>query len=87
MINVGIAPYLKKVLLEKLKLTPFFVVCYDESINWIFQEEQMDIVLRFFNANTGQVETRYIDSRFLKRSNSINLIAYLYHYHPLIWIR
>ena len=76
MINFGIAPYFKKMLLEKLKLTPFFV-CYDESMNRIFQEEQMDIVLRFFNENTGQVETRYFDSRFLKRPNSINLLDIL----------
>ena len=34
----------------------------------------MDIVLRFFNENTGQVETPYFDSRFLRRPNSINLL-------------
>ena len=48
MINFGVAPYFKKMLLEKLKLTLFFVVCYDESMNRIFQEEQMDIVFAVF---------------------------------------
>ena len=74
LMDFGIASYFKKMLLEKLKLTLFFVGCYDESMNRIFQEEQMDIVLRFFNENTGQVETRYFDSRVLKRPNSINLL-------------
>ena len=86
MINFGIAPYLKKMLLEKLKLTPFFAVCYDESMNRIFQEEQMDIVLQFFNENTGQVETPYFDLRFFLNilTASTYLLAYLKHYHPFM---
>ena len=28
---------------------PIFLTCYDESLNRVFQEEQMDVVLRYFN--------------------------------------
>ena len=45
-INFGIAPYLKELLLAKLKSSEFFVTFYDESINRVLQEEQMDVVLR-----------------------------------------
>ena len=43
-INFGIAPYLKELLLAKLKSSDFFVTCYDESLNRVLQEEQMDVV-------------------------------------------
>ena len=72
-INFGMAPYFKEILQQKIKATPFFALSYDESLNRIFQEEQMDIILRYFNAESGLVETRYFDSQFLKRPNSINL--------------
>ena len=32
----------------------------------------MDIVCRYFNDDTGLVETKYFDSAFLKRPNSIS---------------
>ena len=37
------------------------------------QEEQMDVVLRYFNNESCMVETSYFDSAFLKRPNSQNL--------------
>ena len=33
----------------------------------------MDITLRYFNAESGLVETRYFDSQYISNSNSINL--------------
>ena len=72
-INFGVAPYLKDQLLIIVDTSTFFVVCYDESMNRIFQEEQMDIGLRYFNDDTGLVETKYFDSAFLKRPYSENL--------------
>ena len=72
-INFGVAPYLKDQLLSIVDTSTFFVVSYDESMNSIFQKEQMDIGLRYFNDDTGLVETKYFDSAFLKRPNSENL--------------
>ena len=72
-INVGIAPYVKELLLAKLKSSGFFLTCYDESLNRVLQEEQMDVVLRYFNNESCMVETSYFDSAFLKRPNSQNL--------------
>ena len=71
--NFGIAPYFKDILLKNLKSAPYFVTSYDESMNRILQEEQMDIVIRYFNDGSGLVETRYFDSAFLKRPNAANL--------------
>ena len=71
-INFGVAPYLKDQLLSIIDTSTFFVVSYDESMNRIFQEEQMDIGLRYFNDDTGLVETKSFDSAFLKCPNSEN---------------
>ena len=80
-INFRIAPYLKE-LLAKLKSSDFFVTCYDELLNWVLQEEQMDVVLRYFNNESCMVETSYFDSDFLKWPNSqknlhVKLLEYL----------
>ena len=56
-INFGIAPYLKELLLAELKSSDFFVTCYDELLNRVLQEEQMDVVLRYFNNESCMVET------------------------------
>ena len=36
---------------------------YDESMNTIFQNEQMDVLIRFWNNSEGIAETRYSESR------------------------
>ena len=71
--NFGIAPYLKDLLISKVKAAPIYAASYDESLNRVFQEEQMDIHLRYFNEETQMVESRYLDSPFVKRPNSGNL--------------
>ena len=66
MINFGISPYFKCQLIKKIHVSPYFVVSYDESLNRIVQDEQMDIQIRYWNESLGVVETRYFDSKFLK---------------------
>ena len=44
----------------------FFVTCYDESLNRVLQEEQMEVVLRYFNNESCMDETSYFDSAFLR---------------------
>ena len=52
-INYGIAPYFKEILLNQLQASPYVVVSYDENMNRILQEEQMDVLVRFFNEESG----------------------------------
>ena len=61
-INYGIAPSA----LNELQASPYFVVSYDESMNRSLQEEQMDVLVRFFNEESWLVETRYFDCTFLR---------------------
>ena len=73
-ISYGLAPYLKDLLLQSIKLSPYFVISFDESMNFVTQDEQMDIGICFWNEEKGLAETRYFDSQFLSRPNASNLV-------------
>ena len=72
-INFGLAPYFTGVLLSQIKASSFFVISYDESMNKILQNEQMDCSVRFWDSESSVVCSRYLDSKFLLRPNSKNL--------------
>ena len=50
-----------------------FSLLFDESLNHGLQEEQMGVHVRFWNDSAGEVQTRYLDSRFFKRPNVDNI--------------
>ena len=72
-INFGLAPYFKDLLVKEIKAANIFVVSFDESLNKVLQEEQMDVQVRYWNEAAKQVNTRFFDSQFLKRPNVTNL--------------
>ena len=51
---------------------------YDESMNKILQNEQMDLQARYWDEKERQVRTRYFDSKFLNRPNATNLDTALF---------
>ena len=72
--NFGLVPYYRKNLLDAAKLSPVYSLSFDESLNSIYQEEQMDFYVRFWNDKAGRVAMRYLDSKFLSRPNARNLL-------------
>ena len=72
-INFGLAPYFKDLLVKEIKAANIFVVPFDESLNKVLQEEQMDVQVRYWNEAAKEVNTRFFDSQFLKRPNAKNL--------------
>lgn len=68
----GIAPYIKKELDCSVTKQPFFVVCFDESLNKVSQRGQMDVHLRFWQDN--KVVTRFYTSEFLGHATADNLV-------------
>ena len=64
-IKYGIAPHLEELLLNEIKLSPFYSLSFDESLNSKLQKGQMDILVRFWNNDTMMIETRYLTSEFL----------------------
>ena len=43
---------------------------FAESLNSVLQNEQMDIQTRYWSDEDCKVQTKYYDSKFLKRANS-----------------
>ena len=65
-IKFGIAPYFKEVLRKKIINAPVFSLLYDESMNNLFQNEQFDVHIRFWDDSNCMAVTRYFDSHFLR---------------------
>ena len=74
-INFGIAPIFKSMLVESIKLSECYVVCFDKSLNSETQNYEMDdILIRFFDAKDNKVKTCYLDSQYLGHSTHSDLI-------------
>ena len=75
-IQFGLANCFKEELSTKVqKPGAVFVVCFDESLNKVLQEEQMDLHLRFWDNELNKVVTRYFDSVFLGHTRSGDLLV------------
>ena len=54
LINYGLAPYIKVQLEIYISSSPLYVVSFDESMNSVLQNEQMDVAIRFWNNSKKQ---------------------------------
>ena len=71
-IDYGLAPYIKEQLGKYISSSPLYVVSFDESMNSVFQNDQMDVAIRFWNNSKKQAETRYLTSEFLRLVLDLN---------------
>ena len=58
LINYGIAPYLRDNLLKDIKDSPYFSFSFDETLNRVVQDQQMDVQIRYFK--DANVSTRLV---------------------------
>lgn len=68
----GLAPYFYDVLTDEIRRADCYVISFDESLNKVTQEEQMDIVVRYWKNNS--VSTRYYGSQFLGHTKACDLV-------------
>ena len=73
-INFGLAPYFKSLLIEEVEKSPYYVVSFDESLNKVTQTCQMDLIVRFWNELSNEVEVRYLNSTFLGYSSASDIL-------------
>ena len=73
-INFGIAPVFKNALTESIKKSEFYVVSFDESFNDNTQNCEMDILIRYFDADDSKIKTRYLDSHCFGHSTHSDLL-------------
>ncbi len=51
-------------------------VSFDECMNKISQNEQMDVIVRYWDSDTGQVSVRYLGSEFLGHATAADLLTH-----------
>ena len=79
--NYGIKLYVKSLLDESIKNSEFFIISFDESLNKVTQDCDMDILIRYFDSTENLVKTRFYDSRFLGHSTHSDLLE---HFNDMI---
>lgn len=75
LMNFGLAPYFAARLLNQLKDVDYFVISFDESMNSVIKEEQMDLIIRFWDTQKNKVVTRFFTSEFLGHTTAKDLKA------------
>ena len=66
----GIYPAFKQKLKNMINTFPSYSVSFDESLN---KDQQKDLNIRYWNYETNNAETSYLDFKFLLRPNMENL--------------
>ena len=49
---------------------------FDECMNRISQNKQMDFIIRYWNGNTNKVAVRYLGSEFLGHATAVDLLTH-----------
>ena len=73
LIKFGLAVYFEEELLAKVRKSAY-VVAFDESLNKKLQEEQMDLMLRFWDNELNKVVSRYFCSQFMGHTRAVALL-------------
>ena len=71
--SFGLAPYFSDQLCKTLNECPIYSVSFDESFR-ITKNEQMDLVIRYWDPKLKCTLTRFIGSEFLGHSTADNLL-------------
>ncbi len=77
-IRFGLAPYFFAQLKEAVKMSEYYVLCFDESLNDILQSGQMDVHVRYWK--DGKVCSGFIWSKFLGHAKAQDLHRPLWRY-------
>ena len=58
-------PYYRLVLTNEIKASPYYSTSFDETLNKVTQQEQMDIYMTFWKSDRKRVESRYFETDFM----------------------
>ena len=50
--NYGMTPFVKDPLVKNIVASPFYTVSFDESVNRVLQNKQMDVHICYWDINT-----------------------------------
>ena len=73
-VNYGIAPFFAEGLKKQVDKSEWLAASYDESLNKVIKESEMDLELRFWDTGNNKVQVRYWDSMFLGHATDTDLL-------------
>ena len=73
LVTYGIAPDFHQALIDFLHEKDFYSILFDESFNKTLQEEQMDVLVRYWHVD--HVITRYFGSAFLGHTRAEDFLV------------
>ena len=74
-INHGVAPYFYEILKANVNLADFYVISFDESMNSITQNNQMDCFIRYWDSEANLVKVRFLEFFIFRSRNSQGCIG------------
>ena len=74
-VNHGIVPYFKEMLVNEAKKTPCYVMPFDKSLNEKRLGCHMDQLVRFWDILSNQVKLCYWDSSFIGHSTATDILG------------
>ena len=78
LINHGLAPFFKSLLLSELNRSYIFVFSFDERLNQVTQTCEINVYVRFWNVAELKVNVRFIGSTFFGPGTHQNLLKYFH---------
>ena len=71
-ITHGLAPYFKLILADAIGRSDLYTHSFDESLNEVTQSSEMDLFVRYWNADSNQVQSRYFGSSFFGQTRPLD---------------
>ena len=59
-----------------MKASPYYSTSFDEILNKVTQQEQMDIYVTFWNSDRKRVESRYFETDFMEHTTANDLLNF-----------
>ena len=75
LINFGLEPYFHESLTRDINQSPFYSYSFEESMNSVLQNCQMVVVIHYWVGSNNVTQTQYLDSKFLNRPNTEELLS------------
>ena len=75
-ITHGLAPYFKSILVDAIGWADVCTYSFEESLNEVTQSSEMDLYVRFWNADSNQAQSRYFVSSLVIQQSHMDFLAH-----------
>ena len=72
-VNHGVYPYFREELDRDVDKSPFIAIMFDESLNEIVQQSEMDVLICFWDIDRHKVSSQFYDSQFLSHTSHLDV--------------